>query len=312
MTNTQFKNPNGLHNDEHYTTATDMAILTREALKNEKFAEIVSTLKYQIPPTNKTSETRYFINTNRLIHADMDEPFYYEYATGVKTGYTMKAGQTLVASAAKDNTSLIAVVLDDTKDGKWTDCKKLFEYGFAKYVSFNILDLVKQIEISIDIPNAAPDDPFAGSLILTPEAKGSEYITSTKEMAAELSSSADNIEVNYLTDLSILRAPLEQGVAVGEVQYLVDGQVVMEARLLTSRAIAENTESVTITPSPSPNGSEGKASVSPVIKFILTFLIVLASLVALLFILRFFVRFSNKRRRSRRRRTQYRTPYRFK
>ena len=114
-TGTHFVNPNGLHDDNHYTTAHDLFRITQEAMKNETFADIVSTAQKNLDPTNKAAEhpngkNLYILTTNQLI-LSRNSPYYYAYATGVKTGHTSQAGYCLVASAEKKGSELISVML---------------------------------------------------------------------------------------------------------------------------------------------------------------------------------------------------------
>lgn len=117
MTHTHFINPNGLNDENHYSTARDMALLTREALQNEVFAEIVSTRSI-------TLGERTLTNHNKLL-------WRYEGAVGVKTGYTQMAGRTLVSAAERDGQTLIAVTLNDPDD--WADHAALLDWGFARW-----------------------------------------------------------------------------------------------------------------------------------------------------------------------------------
>lgn len=128
MKNTVFHNPNGLdEEDGNYSTAYDMALLTSEAMKNEDYKKIVKTKKY----TLKTNMNVYsWTNKHKLIRN-------YKYATGGKTGYTVKARRTLVTTASKDNLNLVVVTLNDGND--FQDHKNLFEYGFSNYKSYSIL-----------------------------------------------------------------------------------------------------------------------------------------------------------------------------
>ncbi len=85
--NTNFVNANGIHHENHYTTAYDLALIGQYAMKNEQFRKIVSSVKYTLPTTEKyDKEDRIFTNNNRLINSNSSN--YYQYATGIKTGYT--------------------------------------------------------------------------------------------------------------------------------------------------------------------------------------------------------------------------------
>lgn len=120
---TQFKNPNGLDADGHYTTAYDLALITREALKQPAFKEIVSTKSIHVPLENNGSML-YLSNHNKMLQ-------YYEGATGVKTGFTKATGRCLVSSAERDGVEVIAVTLNAPDD--WNDHTKMLDDAFEKY-----------------------------------------------------------------------------------------------------------------------------------------------------------------------------------
>ncbi|WP_330949590.1 D-alanyl-D-alanine carboxypeptidase family protein [Virgibacillus sp. MG-45] len=120
MTNTHFENPHGLHSNNHYSTAYDMALLMKYAMDNKTFRKISSTESYK-------SEKRTYAwrNKNKLLTR------YYDFCTGGKTGYTKIAGRTLVSSAKKENMDLIAVTFNAPDD--WNDHISLYEWGYSNY-----------------------------------------------------------------------------------------------------------------------------------------------------------------------------------
>ena len=120
MTNTQFANPHGLTDEDHYSTAYDMAILMQYAMANEEFRKISGTTSYQAE-----NRTYYWQNKNKFLTK------YYEYSTGGKTGFTKKSGRTLITTAKKDNVELIAVTLNAPDD--WNDHTVLYEWGFENH-----------------------------------------------------------------------------------------------------------------------------------------------------------------------------------
>lgn len=117
--NTVFKNPNGLDEEGHFSTAEDLAIITAYSLENQKFKEIVSTKNNQI---TVGSNICYLKNHNKLL-------WNYDGCVGVKTGYTKKTGRCLVSAAQRDGITLIAVTLDAPDD--WNDHKEMLDYGFS-------------------------------------------------------------------------------------------------------------------------------------------------------------------------------------
>ena len=130
--NTHFVTPNGLHDDNHYTTAYDMALITREALNYDQFREIAGTQSYTIPPTNLSEDSTELWNGNKMILPASE--YYYEYCEGGKTGYTTVANNTLVTYAKKDDLELICVVLDvDGGKYAYSDTRALYNYCYNNY-----------------------------------------------------------------------------------------------------------------------------------------------------------------------------------
>lgn len=130
MVNTHFVNPHGYHDENHYSTARDLAILTRKGLTDPTFCQIVTCLGYTMPATSKRKE---FMLPNTYEIFDPASPYFIEGAAGVKSGYTSLAGFCYVGAAQRDERTLIAVILGVSgRNRGWTDLKRLFEYGFAQ------------------------------------------------------------------------------------------------------------------------------------------------------------------------------------
>lgn len=109
--NTHFVNPSGIHNHDHYSTAYDLCLIAKYAKQYDTINQIATTTFYTLPATNKYSKPdRYLTTTNNLLKPE-NQKYYYEYANGLKTGYTTEAKDCIIATASKDNINLIAVVL---------------------------------------------------------------------------------------------------------------------------------------------------------------------------------------------------------
>jgi D-alanyl-D-alanine carboxypeptidase (penicillin-binding protein 5/6) len=148
---TQFLNPHGLHHPKHYTTAYDMALMTKEALKHRYFQEIVKTVRFSLPQTNKQLE-REIVQYNRLLKPG---PYYYSKAIGVKTGHTEKAGDPMVAAAEHEGRTLIAVLLGCRgKTARYQDAIKLFNAAFAETKVARMLFTKKFDHFSRDVKGA--------------------------------------------------------------------------------------------------------------------------------------------------------------
>ncbi len=131
-TTTNFVNVNGLHDDNHYTCAYDLALIAKEGLKNPTFREMSACTYYEVPPTNLIYDTRYLWQNNELICGNSE--FYYSYCTGGKTGYTDEAGGTLVSWASYNDMELICVVMNtQPKNNIFIDSIKLYNYMFYNY-----------------------------------------------------------------------------------------------------------------------------------------------------------------------------------
>lgn len=123
LVNTQFCNPHGLHADGHYTSAYDLAMITREAYREPLFAEIVASKSYRSEDPRE-SEAHVFYNKNKLLSS-------FDGANGVKTGYTTASGKCFVGGAKRDGMQLICVVLN--RGDMWQKAAALLEYGFEHY-----------------------------------------------------------------------------------------------------------------------------------------------------------------------------------
>ncbi len=160
-TSTNFVNANGLHNDNHYTSAYDMALITREALKNPTFVEITSTKYYEIEPTTYTPETRYLVQGNKMLFPDSE--YYYEGCYGGKTGYTNMAQGTLVTWVQKDGMTLICVTLKSSLTAyKYMDSIALYDYCFNKYQKVQPLYNFQFTEQDIADTNAFLNEFYGG------------------------------------------------------------------------------------------------------------------------------------------------------
>ena len=150
--NTHFVNANGLHHDDHYTTAHDMALIAREAMQYETFRKITATKRYIIPPTNKHDVDNIFLNHHQMLMGNNYPQYKYEYCTGGKTGYTSKAGSTLVTFAKKGDMELVCVVMRAngaaSPENEYTDTTGLFNWAFENFTQYNINANANELEDS--------------------------------------------------------------------------------------------------------------------------------------------------------------------
>lgn len=216
--NTNFVNPNGAHNKNHYSTAYDLALMGKYAMQNETFRELVQKTSYSLPTTNKySSEDRLFTTTNSLLivnNNDRADNYYYKYATGIKTGFTTPAGNCLLASSKKDTFELITVVLNsgETNSGlseRFLDTLSLFEYGYSTYT---IREISKNGSImqTININNATRDTKRLDIVL-----EESVSVLTKRSTASDA----------FLPEIKLnenLKAPIKKDEVVGTITYHVE------------------------------------------------------------------------------------------
>ena len=212
-TNTHFTNPSGIQDENHYSTAHDMALIAQYCMKNETFRQIVSKTSYTLEPTNKTSEERHFFTTNDLIKTSSE--YYYPYCIGIKTGYTSKAKNCLISASQKDGLELITVVLgaeftEEGKSARNTDTINLFNYGFENYKYQEILAKNSIIK-NITIKNATKESQ---ELPIIAE----NSIISLVPTNIDIASLEPVISIN-----ENLEAPISEGTILGSIKYTIDG-----------------------------------------------------------------------------------------
>ncbi len=205
LSNTHFTNPYGLQDDNHYTTAHDLAIIMQYCLKNDDFRKIAGQASCAIPATNK-SEPRKYSSTNELLIAGNSN--YYPNLIAGKTGYTSEAGECLVSAAYNDNLELIGVILNS--NSRFKDTRSLYNYGYKNFSIKNIVN-EKDIITNVEVKNATKDTKNLNLLV-------SEDIPVLANNSDDLSKIEPQISLN-----SDIKAPIEDGQVLGKVSYNVNG-----------------------------------------------------------------------------------------
>ena len=148
-TNTNFTNTNGLPDENHVTTAHDMALIAKAAYQNEAFRTIVGTSTYQIPPTNKHEEITYLNNHNAILHPYKYGDYVRDWCRGGKTGYTQAANNTLVTYGEENGMKLVAVVMNEQGVNCYKDTIALMEHFFDNYTAWNIYSNEESSDASV-------------------------------------------------------------------------------------------------------------------------------------------------------------------
>lgn len=212
MKDTHFVTPSGLHNEEHYTTAYDMAVLAKAALENKAFAEICRMPKAQVKFGNPPFE-RWLSNHNRLLSS-------YDGCIGMKTGFTKAAGRCLVSAAERNGMKLICVTLNDPRD--WTDHVALLDFGFAAAEEVTLKPELEDVRLNV-----------VGAK------KKQIQVSAAPELTATVPVAADGAEQQVLMDRFVY-APVKKGDVVGTVNFTVNGSVVASTPLLAGQDAAQH------------------------------------------------------------------------
>ena len=207
--NTHFVNPHGLHNDDHYTCAYDMALIGRAAWNNPVLRQIMGESESSIPPTNLTEETRYFANHHRMVQKDSEN--YQSWCMGGKTGFTQKAWNTLITFGSEDDFNLVCVLLHGNgADRNYKETAELINYGFREFTH-------KSVTLAEDEPTfyqlMKMDLPDTDKRICRNEA--------LKQKAAEPKEAA-YLTVPVGTDTDVLEQTGD-GKTVGRINFRMDG-----------------------------------------------------------------------------------------
>ena len=239
--NTHFANAHGYHDDNHYTTAYDMALIAREAMKNETFRQIVSTVTYSIPRTNMQRARTITTKSEYMLSGSEEKPnkYYFPYATGIKTGSHSHAGYCFVGSASRDGVDLISVVFFTGKRARWADTIKLMNYGFSQYVSVTPQSLYAMNPITIETSNYSTSDGNRGRLELVcqtrPDSTNPTIVATRTEVDRMASHLQDTLLIQYSRDFE---APIAAGEVMGTVTYFPETGEPAVYNLVASRTVA--------------------------------------------------------------------------
>lgn len=213
MENTRFVTPSGLHDDNHYSTAYDMALLACEALKNENFRDICGKktikLQYGNPPYD-----RWLKNTNKMLEC-------YPGCIGVKTGFTDEAGRCLVSAAEKDGKEIVCVTLKACDD--WNDHTKMLNYGFSQLT-------LKELPL-----------PSETGTIKVVGGYEDKVATAIKDKASASFIAGDESNVKYrIIKPAFIYAPVISGQVIGEIRYYYNDREIGKVDILAKENVYYN------------------------------------------------------------------------
>lgn len=238
-THTHFTNPHGLHNPNHYSTAREMAIITKYAMTLPNFTEITGTTSYLKPATNMSDEEEYLNTTNKMLTDYADEygmNYYYRYATGIKTGSLDEAGYCITASATADGYTYIAVLMgspmyyedgsDNPIHGEMLDARSLFRWA--------LLGLEKK--------TVAVQGDVLSSVSLNYAWKKDELLLAAENnVSVMLPKSVDSNSILITADVpESVDAPIRKGEQIGSALITYAGETIATVPLVASESVAKS------------------------------------------------------------------------
>ena len=220
-TNSNFVNPNGTHNENHYSTAHDMALIANHAVKFETIRNIAQVTEYGLPATTiYTGNDRYFYTSNEMLQTGSKN--YYKYAKGLKTGFTTPAGNCLMAYAEKSGLKLVSVTMKSTtSNSRYEDSEAILEYAFDTNTIRTIAEAGTNIQ-TVTVKKARKEDKKLNMVLEKP-------ITAVVKVENEETPIEPQINLN-----SKIKAPIKKGTVLGTVSYEIEGKT------YTGNLIAEN------------------------------------------------------------------------
>lgn len=322
MSSTHFTNPHGVHNDDHYTTARDMAKLMAYALTVDAFVEIAKTKTYTVPANEIRPTELVLVNTDRMLNAVAGDPVdtVYPYAICGKTGDTPTAGKCFVVAAEKDGARVIITMFGDkaemyggdtvkTNLARFVNAKAIFEYVFANdYQSVTAQELGLQTTFNTGVVNANAADLKDGQLTMSANL-GSATLRMAASMVNTIKTNASSITANVVLTTDA-QAPISAGQKMGVVEYKLGEEVIYQADLTADFAVSlgegspaqpQETAVAAASPDDTPLIDHGRKDWSAADTLRLTFILLAVLLVALTVT---FILSERKRRYERKRRAR--------
>lgn len=274
--NTHFNNPNGLPDENHYTSSYDLALIARECMNYDKFKEIVKSRYIKIAATPQYPYDRVFKSTNKFLwgvrggntieYKGSIVDIKYDLIDGIKTGYTNVARKCLVSSGQKDGFRLISVVLKSEGNEVYKDSRTIIDYGFDNYTKYNIIN--KDAELGSE------KILFTKEKILKYKAEKDFNIVTRKD------ENIDNIKTKIILK-EPLEIPIKKGDTVGKVQVLRDNKVISSINLIASEDV---------------NSIFFDVDINKVLRILWFVIKGILLIVAVIFSIMLFIRYINKRK----------------
>lgn len=242
-TSTHFANPHGYHDEMHVTTAKDLALIAKAAMTNEEFRKIAALSSYSLPAAEEGGKAKRLTSKDVVFKVKSEDAerqqYFYDFATGIKTGYHSQAGYCYVGAASKNGVNLISVVLKSSSyDRAFLDTIRLMEYGFSQYTTTTIGELYAMRPQTVDISGFDRDDVGFGRLELALEKLEPE----TNDTIVTFQKGLQGLQKEFTRRTTVeftrtLEAPISRHEEIGILTYTPAEGEPMLYRLVASRDV---------------------------------------------------------------------------
>lgn len=292
-TNTHFANPHGLHDEEHYTTARDIAKIMMAAMEYELFLEAYSTKVYEVSATNKSEERR-LLSTNYMIEKTYVDYYYDERVIGGKTGFTTPAGRCLAAVSESGDMKLLTVVLGGNTD--------LNEYGVVVYGSFGVTgDLIDMGFDNYTTAQVLSSDAVLSSFPVSGGENDTQGIVlNSVSTVVPADMAVSQLRYEYILDDGTLTAPIDAGQSIGLVRVWYQAKCLAQREIVASISSPVK-ETVAVTdPARTNNAVEKESNLwQYVLIAILVLLVIIVVMLVISSVRASMIRAKRRRRRAR-------------
>ena len=232
MNNTHFINPHGFADETHYTTARDMAVLCCEYIKYELLNTVAATSSYEVNLTSRDGTQKSFrvTNTNPLL----TDSQYGDYVTGLKTGFTQRAGNCIIIRYQREGRDLLSLIFNSPQGYRDSDAVALADYGYTQFSTIDLARIFQNRSVVVTVQNCSTEDEHNGQLELQMSSAAPTYYTTTASVANRIVSGSDILTIETPANIS---APVYAGDEIGTVTYKINGETIYSNTVTAARTV---------------------------------------------------------------------------
>ena len=227
-----FINPHGFADETHYTTARDMAVLCCEYIKYELLNTVAATSNYEVNLTSRDGTQKSFrmSNTNPLL----TDSQYGDYVTGLKTGFTQRAGNCIIIRYQREGRDLLSLIFNSPQGYRDSDAVALADYGYTQFSTIDLARIFQNRSVVVTVQNCSTEDEHNGQLELQMSSAAPTYYTTTASVANRIVSGSDILTIETPANIS---APVYAGDEIGTVTYKINGETIYSNTVTAARTV---------------------------------------------------------------------------